>query len=370
MKKILCITGTRADFGKLKPLLSFLESHFELHVVVTGMHMLSRYGSTFLEVQRERYKNIYLIPNQTDSEPMSSVIANTINILNRQIDFIKPDMIIIHGDRVEALAGAIAGSLNNTLVCHIEGGELSGTIDDSIRHAISKLSQIHMVCNEKAKERLIKMGENPQAIFTIGSPDIDIMLNTHLPSIEETKKHYDITFNDYAISLFHPVTTEYEDLAKYAKQYFAALAQSGKNYIVVYPNNDLGSDFIISEIKSLSTPNFKCFPSIRFEYFLTLLKHANFIIGNSSAGVREAPIYRVPAINVGTRQNKRSHMTGIKNCGYNTQEIIDAIQTIHDLSLPSYTHFEFGTGDSASLFKQYIESPELWSIPIQKTFYQ
>lgn len=370
MKKILFITGTRADFGKLKPLLNFIENtpDLELHLIITGMHLMKTYGSTYQEVLREGYQHTYLAANQFSGEPMSSVFGNTVSLLSRLTIEIEPDMVVIHGDRLEALAGATVGALSNCLVCHIEGGELSGTIDDSIRHAISKLSHIHLVANEAAKYRLIQMGELDSSIFVIGSPDLDVMQSKLLPSLAEVFEHYDIQFEEYALSLFHPVTTEVDNIASHAEQYFTALAESGKNYIVVFPNNDLGTEFILEEIKKIRPlQNFKCFPSLRFESFLVLLKNAKFIVGNSSAGIREAPFYGVPAINVGTRQNRRVSHDGVINCDYKKESILAAINLIQNKSQIK-PNKEFGSGNSVDLFKKFIIDPTIWTTKIQKSF--
>lgn len=371
MKKILCITGTRADFGKLKPLLHYLDQHLELHLIVTGMHMIEQYGSTYLEVKREGFHHMYFLENQSQEDYASTVTATSIQLFTKLVHEINPDLIIVHGDRVEALAGAIVGALENILVCHIEGGELSGTIDDSIRHAISKLAHIHMVANQTAQEHLIQMGEHPKNIYIIGSPDLDIMKSHTLPSLQESKAHYDIPFEEYAISLFHPVTTEHPYMAGYAKHYFSALEKSGVNYIVIYPNNDLGSHFIIEEIEQLkqrNLKNFRCFPSIRFEHFLTLLKNCRFMIGNSSAGVREAPFYGIPSINVGTRQHNRADAPSITNCHYDIPSILQAISS-HKISHSYMTNTDFGQGNSTELFAKIIESQHIWHTPLQKQFY-
>ncbi len=173
MKKIVFLTGTRADFGKLKPLMSVVENSdlFECYVFVTGMHTLSRYGFTFHEIEKQGYKNIFVYMNQTSATEMDIILANTIIGFSNFAKEISPDMIIVHGDRVEALAGAIVGSINNILTAHIEGGELSGTIDELLRHSISKLSHVHFVANEEAKKRLIQMGESENC-FWIGESQI------------------------------------------------------------------------------------------------------------------------------------------------------------------------------------------------------
>lgn len=370
MKKILFITGTRADFGKLKPLLNYVEQHpdFELHLIVTGMHMMKAYGSTYIEVKREHYQHIYLAANQFANEPMSSVFGNTVSLLSRYFDEIQPDMVIIHGDRLESLAGATVGALDNYLVCHIEGGELSGTIDDSIRHAVSKLSQIHLVANESAQNRLIQMGEKKEHIFIIGSPDLDVMQSANLPHLNDVKQYYNIHFQDYAVSIFHPVTTEAAHMAQYAKQYFNALKQSHHNYIVVYPNNDTGTEAILNEIYQLKGhPKFCCFPSLRFEAFLVLLKNSQFMIGNSSAGIREAPFYGIPTVNIGTRQNRRLAATSIIQANYDEQAILQAIKQLKHLPKITSAH-HFGTGNSVALFAQFIQAADVWHIDLQKHF--
>jgi len=369
MKKILFVTGTRADFGKIKSLMDKVESMegFELHVLVTGMHMMKLYGSTFNEVKKQNYKNSYLISNQHTDEPMCSVLSNTISIISRLVNSIDPNMIVVHGDRIEALAGATVGALNHIRVCHIEGGELSGTIDDSIRHSITKLSHIHMVANDEAKQRLIQMGENKKSIFIIGSPDLDIMESGSLPSLETAKSHYEINFSRYSIVMFHPVTSEEKDIEKYTENLFEVLDRSGKNYVVIYPNNDPGSLKILDVIDNYKDrENFRVFPSINFESFLVLLKNSDFIIGNSSAGVREAPFYGLPSVNIGTRQNSRFRGPSVLDCGYSEKDIERVLTQIDKLNVEKSTWF--GKGNSTELFQSHIDSERMWDIPVQKVF--
>jgi len=258
--------------------------------------------------------------------------------------------------------------LNNILVAHIEGGELSGTVDELIRHAVSKLSQTHFVANDEAAQRLKQMGELDESIYMIGSPDMDVMLSENLPSIEVVKKYYEIEFDNYALSIFHPVTTEYDLMPLYAKNYFEALIDSGLNYVAIYPNNDKGSDIIMQHVKEIQVrSDFKVFPSVRFEYFLSLLKHASFIIGNSSAGIREAPYYGVPTINVGTRQNGRTKNGDIIHSGYSKNEIVKGIQkALHQKKVPLQNHF--GEGNSAKLFFEILSSNLFWKTKKQKAF--
>jgi UDP-N-acetylglucosamine 2-epimerase (hydrolysing) len=254
------------------------------------------------------------------------------------------------------------------LVAHIEGGEVSGTVDELIRHSVSKLSHIHFVSNEEASKRLIQMGEIQSSIFTIGSPDIDIMFSNELPHLEKVKEYYEIPFDKYAIVMFHPVTTEANDMKQYAANFTAALLADNHNYVVIYPNNDLGSQYIIESYKKLKeNPRFRVFPSLRFEYFLTLLKNSQFIIGNSSAGIREAPYYGIPIINIGTRQQNRAIHADIINVDYNIESIVNALQNI-DTHKVTKTESDFGQGNSAQLFLESIENTAIWGVNHQKQF--
>ncbi|WP_054852816.1 UDP-N-acetylglucosamine 2-epimerase [Olleya sp. ITB9] len=369
IKKIAFLTGTRADFGKIKPLIQSVESEtgFEAHVFVTGMHLLEAYGYTLIEVERCGFKHISTFNNHTHEATMDLTLAKTITGFSNFIAETQPDLIVIHGDRVEALAGAIVGSLNNVLVAHIEGGELSGTIDELIRHATSKMSHIHFVANAQAKQLLEQMGELPDSIYTIGSPDIDVMFSSMLPNLSIVKDYYNIPFKDYAVAMFHPVTTEHEDMEDYAQQYVDALLQSDKEYVVIYPNNDLGSQTILKAYKRLeNNPKFRIFPSIRFEYFLTLLKYADFIIGNSSAGVREAPYYGIPTINIGTRQDNRAVLNSIINTNYTKDAIVKAI--LKDKIKQPKALDVFGNGKSADAFIHSLKLDRFWEVNHQKQF--
>ena len=189
-KKILFLTSTRADFSKLKSLILKLQKnkYFEVNIFVTGMHLLKSYGFTINELYRSNIKNIFKYKNQNEKNySMTESLSSTINGLAKYLKKNKINLIIIHGDRMEALAGAIAGIFNNIHVGHIEGGEISGTIDESIRHSVSKLSHFHFVSNQESKKRLIQMGENKNTIFIIGSPDLDIMKKKNLPNINIIK---------------------------------------------------------------------------------------------------------------------------------------------------------------------------------------
>lgn len=369
MKRILFLTGTRADFGKLRLLIRKVsdEPRFETHIFVTGMHMLSDYGSTYLEIERNNFRNIYKYINQQPGTKTDQILSNTVLGLSNFVHEIRPDLIVVHGDRVECLAGAIVGSLNNILVAHVEGGEVSGTVDELIRHAVSKLSHVHFVANHTARRRLLQLGEEEASIHVIGSPDIDEMLRPDLPSIEAVKAHYGISFPAYAILLYHPVTTELGRLEERCRNLVDAVLESGRRFVVIHPNNDPGSDLIRREYARLKgRPGIVLYPSIRFEFFLTLLKHCELVLGNSSAGIREAPIYGRPVINVGSRQNGRSFNAAIVNVPEEKEAILAALR--HPRPTQGGLDFEFGDGKSSERFLEILLADGFWSVGNQKRF--
>lgn len=370
MKKIVFITGTRADYGKIKSVIKMLDNSntFDVYIYVTGMHLLEKYGSTYIEIQKDGFNNIFLSKRIDNSLSMDEILANNILQFTKFVKNIKPDMIFVHGDRVEAMAGAIVGALNNIYVSHIEGGEISGTIDESIRHAISKLANFHFVSNESSKKNLIQMGENANNIFIVGSPDIDIMVKNNY-DIDYIKKKYNINFENYAIMIYHPVISKIDFLKNKIKVLVDSIIESDRNYVVIYPNNDMGSDIILEEYKRLiGNDKIIMYPSIRFEYFLTLLKYSDFVIGNSSLGIRESGIYGIPTINVGTRQNGRYDLRTQKNICCVNEKKSEIINAINEIEKYKYKDKMFGNGDSDKRILKILECDNLWKRNIQKKF--
>jgi len=368
-KKILFITATRSDFGKLKSLIKITKksNKFFVYIIVTGMHMISKFGNTHQEIDKFFKSNIIKFKNQKFGDNLETVLTNTTEKFSKIVKKIKPDLILIHGDRIESLACALVGSLNHILTAHIEGGEVSGNIDDTIRHAVTKLSHVHFVGNNKAKKRVLNMGEKSNSVFTIGSPDMDILLSRKLPSIKSVKKKYGIKFKNYAILLWHPVTSKVHRLKKDTNKLVNFVKEYNKNFVVIYSNNDPGTEIIIDSYKKLlKTDKNKIFRSIRFESFISLLKNSKFIIGNSSSGIYEAPIFAVPTINIGDRQHKRLNSRAIKNL-----EIESLNKYNVDKFLNSYRQIKkkyFGSGNTDQKFLREINKSAFWKISTQKYF--
>jgi len=368
-KKILFVTCTRADYGKLKSLIISIQknNNFISRVFVSGMHNMKRYGSTYEEIIKDKINGTYRYSNQTKNMRMDEILMSTMMGFSSFLIKYNPDLVIVHGDRIEPLACALSSLLNNFLVAHIEGGEVSGTVDEMLRHSISKISHLHLVSNKTARKRLIQMGENKKYIFEVGSPDVDLILNKNLPKIELARKRYNIGFNNFSIAIIHPVTTNIKNLKRESKIFFSALVKTNLNYIIIYPNNDLGSEIILKEIHKLKSNNkFRIFPSIRFEYYLTLLKNSKFIIGNSSSGIMGAPYYGVTTINIGTRQTNRLKTKLIKNIPFNEKKIIKTINQIKSRKIIKRKFF--GEGNSAKKIENLLLSNKIWNINKQKSF--
>ena len=365
-KKLLFVTGTRADFGKLEPLAKAAQlAGFEITFFITGMHMMQRYGETRLEVKRFAGAEFIEFVNQREGDALDFILAKTILGFSDFVHERRPDLVVIHGDRVEAMAASIVCAMRYIRSAHIEGGEVSGTIDESIRHCNTKLCATHFVSSEDAKARVLSLGEAPERVFNIGSPELDTHAQPSGVSIEEVKARYAIPFDDYGIVIFHPVTSEVDSMGAQAASLFGCLLQSGKHFVVIAPNNDPGTDDIFAVIEALPKDRFRLIPSMRFNYFSELMKNAAVMVGNSSAGVREAPFLGLPSLDVGSRQNNRAQADSIFGCSAFDQEKIQLFLTNqwhHRYKVDA----SFGNGMASDQFVKTLKKNEYWEVGTQK----
>lgn len=367
-KKLLFLTGTRADYGKLEPVAAACrDAGFAISFFITGMHMMSAYGGTRMEVRRFGGADFHEHVNQRRGDGQDAVLSKTIVGLSDWVAENRPDLMLIHGDRIEALAGALVSAINYIRSAHIEGGEVSGTIDEVYRHCNTKLCTAHFVSSERAKRRVIALGEREDAVFVVGSPELDTHSRPDAVSLAEARRYYDIPFDDYGVVIFHPVTSELADFASQTDQFFGALEESGRNFVVIRPNNDPGADHILARIATLDPARFRVLASMRFAYFSTLLRHASGLLGNSSAGVREAPFLGVPSLNVGTRQDRRANAASITTVSAFDRSAMRAFfaDSWGERFAPSR---EFGDGQAARKIAETLSRPEIWSLPLQKHF--
>ncbi|HEX5405913.1 MAG TPA: UDP-N-acetylglucosamine 2-epimerase [Pseudonocardiaceae bacterium] len=368
-RDVVFVTGTRADFGKLRDIMVAVQDSpvLSARIVVTGMHLLRRYGYTVREIERAGLRRLHLIPNQVDGEPMALVLANTVAALTRLVHEERPAAIVVHGDRVEALAGALVGSLTNVRVIHVEGGELSGTIDDTIRHSISKHAHVHLVANDTARDRLTQLGEEPDRIFVVGSPEVDVLTSPDAPTLAMVRDRYDIRFPSFGVLAMHPVTTELEHTARHAAEVVDAVLADGGNWVVIDPNNDEGCAAVRHQLDRLSGPRFVRLPSMRFECYVTLMRHADVMVGNSSSGVREAPVLGTPSVNVGTRQRRRSTAASVRHVPADRATVLTAIATARALGRHA-SDTGFGRPGAGKRIVELLEGNEIWRPSLYKEF--
>ena len=366
--RILFVTGTRADFGKLAPLAARArdEGH-KITFFVTGMHMLERYGLTKREVHRMADVAVHEFLNQRIEDAQETVLAKTMLGFSDYVAEHRPDLVVVHGDRVEALACALVCATNYTRCAHVEGGEVSGTIDEIFRHCNTKLSSHHFVSSEDAAGRVMALGESREAIYVIGSPELDFHSGPSGVPLETVISRYDIPFDDFGICIFHPVTSEQGDIKNQAAKLFSALKDSKRKFVVILPNNDPGADTILSEISALPSHSFRVLPSMRFAHFSELMKNAACIVGNSSAGVREAPFLGVPSLDVGSRQTNRAISLSICGCkASDTSAVLEFLK--HEWGRRYPPDRGFGEGRAADRFIDALRDPNFWTQPLQKKF--
>lgn len=366
---LLFVTGTRADFGKLEPLaIAARDAGFVVTFFVTGMHMLDRYGLTKIEVHRTKGVTVHEFLNQRIGDPQDVILAKTVLGFSDYLAEYRPDLVIVHGDRVEALACALVSATNYVRSAHIEGGEVSGTIDEVFRHCNTKLASHHFVSSEQAAQRVMSLGEPMASIHVIGSPELDFHSQSSGVTIDDVRSRYSIPFDDYGICVFHPVTSEADTMFEQAESCFGALEASGRNFVLIAPNNDPGSEAIFSVINELPAERFRVLPSMRFGHFSELMKNAKVMLGNSSAGVREAPFLGIPSLDIGTRQTNRASAPSIFTAKAKDQEAIAQFLTTQwGKRYPSHT--AFGEGRSADRFVEILRDSQFWARGLQKEFH-
>lgn len=367
-RNLLFVTGTRADFGKLEPLARVaVDQGFAVSFFVTGMHMMARYGLTKLEVQRMPGVAVHEFLNQRPGDPQDLVLAKTVMGFSDFIHESKPDLIITHGDRVEALACTLVAATNYIRSGHVEGGEVSGTIDEIFRHCNTKLASAHFVSSEAAARRVMALGEPGASVHVIGSPELDFHSQSSGVTMDEVRARYGIGFDDYGVCIFHPVTSEQATMGAQARDLFGALEASGRNFVLIAPNNDPGSEDIFRVINALPKERFRLIPSMRFAHFSELMKNAACMLGNSSAGVREAPFLGLPSLDIGTRQHNRSDAPSIVFADAGDSALIAGFLAQH-WGKSHARHEGFGSGSAADRFAAVLNDPEFWARGLQKEF--
>ncbi len=331
-RKILYITGTRADYGLMQSVLRKIEEHpkLELEIIATGMHLMPEFGMTINEIKKDGFKihEIDATYGEDNKESMANFVGGFIQLLTKKAKEIKPDLILLLGDRGEMLAGAIVGAYLTIPVAHLHGGEITSTVDEFSRHAITKLAHIHLPATEKSAERIIKMGEDPSNVFVVGAPGLDSILNENLIEPAELSKKYNLDLTQpIFIVVQHPVTTEVRAAHEHIRETLEAIVELRYQTILIYPNADAGGRGMIKVIKEYEKYLFiNVFKNIPHIEYISLMKMATAMVGNSSSGIVEAPSFGLPVINIGSRQDGRERAENVMDVGYDRAEIISAIK--------------------------------------------
>uniref|UniRef100_A0A8C7ET52 Glucosamine (UDP-N-acetyl)-2-epimerase/N-acetylmannosamine kinase n=1 Tax=Neovison vison TaxID=452646 RepID=A0A8C7ET52_NEOVI len=377
--RVCVATCNRADYSKLAPIMFGIKMEpefFELDVVVLGSHLIDDYGNTYRMIEQDDFDintRLHTIVRGEDEAAMVESVGLALVKLPDVLNRLKPDIMIVHGDRFDALALATSAALMNIRILHIEGGEVSGTIDDSIRHAITKLAHYHVCCTRSAEQHLISMCEDHDRILLAGCPSYDKLLsakNKDYMSIIRMWLGDDVKSKDYIVALQHPVTTDIKHSIKMFELTLDALISFNKRTLVLFPNIDAGSKEMVRVMRKKGIehhPNFRAVKHVPFDQFIQLVAHAGCMIGNSSCGVREVGAFGTPVINLGTRQIGRE-------TGENVLHVRDAdtqdkiLQALHLQFGKQYPCSKiYGDGNAVPRILKFLKSIDLQE-PLQKKF--
>jgi len=335
LRKICVITGTRAEYGLLSPVIrelrKFENNQLKIELIVTGTHLSQQYGMTVQEIEKSGQRIDKRIEIPVESASPTDISCNQADTLVKFTKLFSSEQynaVLLLGDRYEMLMVAIAAGNTHTPIFHLCGGDTTeGAMDEWIRHAITKISYLHFVTNKESQGRVIQLGENPARVFNVGSTSIDNIFTLANMSKIEALESVGLSDCDYALCTYHPVTMESDEVDKQIEEFFAAIQTFPKlQFIVTKSNADQGGARINAMLDEADLPNMHVFTSLGVRRYLSLMKFAKFVLGNSSSGIIETPALHVPTVNIGDRQRGRLQSPSIINCGTNRDEIVQAMQ--------------------------------------------
>lgn len=361
-RKIGVVVTARPSYSRVKTALRAIAEHpdLELQLIVAASALLERYGSSVNSIEKDGFEIAAKVFNVLEGENLTAAAKTTgigILELSTVFDNLKPDIVVTVADRFETMATAIAASYMNIPLAHVQGGEVTGNIDEKVRHAITKLSDYHFVASEDARQRVIRLGENPEMVFNTGCPSIDLAA--------EVKANPELNFNPYQkyggvgskpdlsngyiVVLQHPVTNEYQDSRTHVEQTLKALEKFPKPVLWFWPNVDAGADGTSAGIRAyreqVKPTTMHFFKNMEGDDFLRLLVNACALVGNSSVGIRECAFLGVPVVNIGTRQNRRDRGDNVIDVEYDASQIRNAVDQIIRKPKP-VPSFVYGGGDA------------------------
>lgn len=334
-RKICIITGTRADWGLLSPIAKALNenSDAELQIIATNMHLLEQYGYTARQIEDDGFhidKKVAVNPKSDTIEMMATILTGTAEALRE----LKPDLVVILGDRFEMMSAATACTILRLPVAHIAGGTISeGAIDDSIRHCISKMSHIHLTETEESRQRVIQLGENPENVHNVGAIGVWSITQRENANVKDVCARVGLPVGENTLAVtFHPSTLDNTPAKEQFSNLLKALDEHHEcNIVFTYPNNDPYGEGIIELIDNYvrtHTHRAVAHASLGQKLYFNLLEHCGAVVGNSSSGIVEAPSFGIPTLNIGMRQNGRTAATSVYNCGVSKEEISSGLTKI------------------------------------------
>ena len=374
MKKICVVVTARPSYSRIKTALRAIDAHpeLELQLVIAASALLERYGTAINYIEKDGFTVAAKVFNILEGENLTAQAKTTglgILELSSVFERLNPDAVVTVADRFETMATAIAASYMNIPLVHIQGGEVTGNIDEKVRHAITKLADLHLVASEDARNRVIKMGENPEKVINTGCPSIDIakeMISMSQLSFDPFQKYGGVgsmidIHDGYLVVMQHPVTTEYSDSKKHVLETLQAIHQLNIPTFWFWPNVDAGADGTSKGMRSFrekhNPQNIHFFKNMEPTDFLELLYHSKCLIGNSSVGVRECAYLGVPVVNIGSRQGGRERGQNIIDVDYNKDEIKAAI--LKQIQHGRYNNdLIYGSGESGVMIADVLSKAE------------
>jgi GDP/UDP-N,N'-diacetylbacillosamine 2-epimerase (hydrolysing) len=380
-RKILVVTGSRAEFGLLQFLMKEIEKEetLELQIIVTGSHLSREHGFTVDEIKEKGFSANLEIDLNLDNDTSDS-ISNSIGIgikeFTKAYRILSPDIIVVLGDRYEILSAAISALISKLPLAHIHGGEVTeGAFDEAIRHSVTKMSHLHFVANDIYKKRVIQLGELPQNVYTVGGLGVDALKKTTILVKEDLEKSLGCAFLDKNLLItIHPVTLNEIDSTEELKELLKALDEfKEKRLIFTLPNADPGNQSIRKLIGEfvMRHPNARSYESLGSQKYLSCLAYVDGVVGNSSSGISEAPSFKIATVNIGDRQKGRLMANSIINCNFKKNEIKRSIEKIYSSKFQSQlknTINPYGEGGATEKIVKILKTVELKGL-IKKPFY-
>ena len=376
--KILTLVERRADYSRMRPILKELykDTFFEVYLIVTGICLLDKHGKDIDYIKEDGFTinaevSMFEESGFNTNASMVYALAKVLDGIMKEIEKFKPDLVLTGFDIGANLATTIAAAHMNIPVAHIQGGEVTGSIDESIRHAMSKFAHIHFPATEDARQRLIRLGENPSYVFNVGCPSLDTIMETPEMDKRLLEKKFNIDFSKPIILLIqHPVTTESHESRKQILTTIEVIKELGIQALIALPNNDAGSSEIIDEIKK---SDLSWYPSLSTNEFVNVYRNIWAIVGNSSSGIHESSTFGIPAVNIGTRQQDRERAGNVIDVSYDKESIKTGIQkALFDLDYRKSVQLisnPYGNGKSAKRIVALLKTVPLEGI-VQKRFYE